>query len=110
MENAPDDLRKFADIVVLLGNIPGASQYAGPVLEVAEVLKSKAAEAPSAGRLEGEAALGREGRRHGRRRGRCGRELGAIPMRSRQAGHVTVSAVPQTFPDRRQLKLPVSDN
>lgn len=46
-ENPPDDLRKFADIVVLLGNIPGVSQYAGPVLEVAEVLKSKAAEAPS---------------------------------------------------------------
>lgn len=110
-ENAPDDLRKFADIVVLLGNIPGAKQYAGPVFAVAEVLRSKAAEAPSAS-----AGSKRDGERGGRAGGDGGRAgnggergasaraaadasgAGPIPMRTRQAGHVTMLAVPQKFP------------
>jgi hypothetical protein len=103
-ENAPDDLRKFADIVVLLGNIPGAKQYAGPVFEVAEVLRSKAAEAPSAGgatrtgERSGEASRGVRG---GGEKGSVAVAAGGggtMPMRTRHAGHVTMSSVPQKFP------------
>ena len=103
-ENAPDDLRKVADIVVLLGNIPGAKQYAGPVYEVAEVLRSRAAEAPSAS-AGGRRASERKGSAEpgdasgGSAAAAAGGDGPApVPMRTRQAGHVTLSSVPQKQP------------
>jgi hypothetical protein len=37
-DNSPEDIRQFAKQLRLLENIPGASQYTGPVVEVAKIL------------------------------------------------------------------------
>src|SRR5258708_37480338 len=39
-QNAPDQVREFAAALRALKSIPGADQYMGPVLEVADILAS----------------------------------------------------------------------
>lgn len=41
--NSPKDLKQFAEAISALGSIPGVSQYMGPVLEVAAILKGEKA-------------------------------------------------------------------
>ncbi len=62
--NSPEQLREFATILQLVGKIPGATGYMGPVLEVAKIILDEAKKKPEGkGKkpLEGEiVAEGRE--------------------------------------------------
>jgi len=39
--NSPKELKQFAEAISALGSLPGVSQYMGPVLEVAAILKGE---------------------------------------------------------------------
>lgn len=45
-QNSPDELRQLADGIMLLSQIPGASQYAGPIIDVAQLLRTRADSMP----------------------------------------------------------------
>jgi len=57
-DNSPEQLRAFADALLALEKIPGASQYTGPLVEVAKILTAGSADAARSGTGAGPGAEG----------------------------------------------------
>jgi hypothetical protein len=109
--NAPDQLQEFAAKLRMLKSIPGAAEYMGPILEVADLLAGKPAANGLVASAEGspthEGVALREGgtapREQVRHEGSAAQTAVAIELR---AG----SVVPAAEPDRRKCGLLLDAN
>lgn len=102
-QNSPDELRQLADGILLLSQIPGASQYAGPIVDVAQVLRTRADSMPpeSASAAKGKSSKhqddGRRARSESEREERVAGGAKSTEELVRRAGHVLVLGARQAF-------------